>query len=129
MVYRLLGAAAFALGIASSGATPLAAQQPDSARRPHVMATVVVSGGRVRRASVAENAQLRRELARHDARIVTLEHHLDSLRMQADSLDRDRVYFEAATAQARMRRMQIEQRLRQLETRPASAVDTGVVTP
>ena len=129
MLYRLLGAAALALGVAIPGAASLAAQQPDSTRRPHVMATVVVSGARSRRATAAENSRLRREVVRYDSRIVTLEHQLDSLRTVADSLDRDRVYFEAAAAQARMRRKQIEQRLRQIETRPASEADTTVATP
>jgi septal ring factor EnvC (AmiA/AmiB activator) len=129
MLYRLLGAAALVLGVAIPGAAPLAAQQPDSVRRPHVMATVVVSGGRSRRATAAENTKLRRELARYDSRILTLQNQLDSLRTVADSLDRDRVYFEAAADQARMRRMQIEQRLRQLEARPVPAADTGVATP
>jgi chromosome segregation ATPase len=126
MLYRLLGAAALVLGVAIPGAAPLAAQQPDSVRRPHVMATVVVSGSRTRRATAAENTRLRRELVRYDSRILTLQNQLDSLRTVADSLDRDRVYFEAAAAQARMRRVQIEQRLRQLETRPA---DTAAATP
>jgi len=129
MLYRLLGAAALVLGIAIPGAAPLAAQQPDSVRRPHVMATVVVSSSRSPRATAAENTRLRRELARYDSRIVGLQNQLDSLRTVADSLDRDRVYFEAAAAHARMRRMQIEQRLRQLEPRPVPATDSTAATP
>jgi chromosome segregation ATPase len=129
MLYRLLGAAAFVLGAAISDAAPLAAQQRDSVGQRHVMATVVVSGTRARRATAVENSRLRRELSRYDARIVTLQHQLDSLKTLADSLDKDRVYFESAAAQARSRRMQIEQRLRQLETRPTPAPDPAVATP
>jgi hypothetical protein len=131
MPHRLLGTAALALGVALFGAAPLAAQGTDSVAAPHVMATVVVNGsqGRGRRASVIENARLQRELARYDARIVALQLHLDSLRTYADALDHDRVYFEAATAQARTRRAQIEQRLRQLEARSAPAADTTLATP
>lgn len=117
MPHRLLGAA-LALGVALVGVAPLAAQRPDSVAAPHVMAAVVVNGSSPnRRASVAENVRLQRELARYDARIVALQVRLDSLRTRADSVDRDRVYFEAATAQARSRRAQIEQRLRDLENR------------
>jgi hypothetical protein len=131
MPHRPLGAAALALGIALFGAAPLAAQSTDSVAAPHVMAAVVVNGSRgpERRASVAENRRLQRELARYDARIVALELHLDSLRTYADSLDRDRVYFEAATAQARVRRTQIEHRLRELEARTAPDADTKLATP
>jgi septal ring factor EnvC (AmiA/AmiB activator) len=131
MPHRLLGAAALALGVAFFGAAPLAAQSTDSVAAPHVMATVVVNGspGNQRRASVVENARLRRELARYDARIAVLQLHLDSLKTHADSLDRDRVYFEAATAQARTRRTQIERRLRELEGRTAPVADTTLATP
>lgn len=131
MSQRFLGAAALALGIALLGAAPLSAQSADSVPAPHVMATVVVNGSQTRgpRASVVENARLTRELARYDARIVALSMHLDSLRTHADSLDRDRVHFEAAAAQARMRRAQIERRLRELEARTGSAPDTTLATP
>jgi septal ring factor EnvC (AmiA/AmiB activator) len=131
MPHRLLGAAALALGVAFFGAAPLAAQSTDSVAAPHVMATVVVNGSpdNQRRASVVENARLRRELARYDARIAVLQLHLDSLKTHADSLDRDRVYFEAATAQARTRRTQIERRLRELEGRTAPVADTTLATP
>ena len=129
MSLRFLGAAA--LGIALLGAAPLSAQRADSVPAPHVMATVVVNGSQARggRASVVQNARLTRELARYDARIVALSMHLDSLKTRADSLDRDRVYFEAAAAQARTRRAEIERRLRELEARTGSAPDTTLATP
>jgi septal ring factor EnvC (AmiA/AmiB activator) len=128
---RLLAAATLALGAVFLGAAPIAAQTADSIARTHVMATVVVDGStsRQRRASARENATLRRELVRYDARILALQSQLDSLRTYADSLDRDRVYFEAAAAQARSRRTQIEQRLRDLEARTAPAADTTLATP
>jgi chromosome segregation ATPase len=129
MPHRLLGAAALALGLALVGAAPLAAQRTDSVAAPHVMATVVVNGARERRASLAENVRLQRELARYDARIVSLQGQLDSLKSRADSLDRDRVYFEAAAAQARMRRSQVEQRLRDVEGRSAPGSGTQRATP
>jgi septal ring factor EnvC (AmiA/AmiB activator) len=127
MSHRLLRAGAIALGIALVGAAPLAAQRADSVAAPHVMATVVVNPQQ-RRASPVENARLRRELARYDARIVSLEQHLDSLKTYADSLDRDRVYLEAARAQARARRTQVERRLRELEGR-APVADSTLATP
>jgi septal ring factor EnvC (AmiA/AmiB activator) len=117
---RPLHAIALAIGIYFALPASLAAQSADSVP-PHVMAAVVVHG----RPTAAENARLRRDLARYDARINTLQHHLDSLRTYADSLDRDRVYFEAAAAQARARRAALEQRLRDLETRPKSSGDTS----
>lgn len=130
MPHRLPGAAALALGIALFGAAPLAAQRADSAAVPHVMATVVVNGSHgQRRASAAENTRLRRELARYDARVIALQQHLDSLKTYADSLNRDRVYFEAAATQARARRTQIERRLRELEARTAPRADSAVATP
>jgi septal ring factor EnvC (AmiA/AmiB activator) len=127
MSHRYLGAIALAFGVALVVPASLAAQTADSARAPHVMAAVVVEGST--RASAAENARLRRDLARYDTRINNLQHHLDSLKTHADSLDRDRVHFEAAAAQARARRTQIEQRLRELETRTARPTDTPVSTP
>ena len=132
MPHHLLGAAALALGIAlSAGAAPLAAQRFDSLPAPRVMATVVVSAsqGHQSRALVAQNARLQRELARYDARVVALQVHLDSLKTRAEALDRDRAYFEAATAQARLRRTQIAQRLRELEARTAPRADTTIATP
>lgn len=128
MCHRVLHAAALAIGIALVLPASLAAQSPDSTGAPHVMAAVVVTGSHGR-PSAAENARLKRDLARYDARIATLQHHLDSLRTYADSLDRDRVHFEAAAAQARARRTAIEQRLRQLETRPAAPGDNPTATP
>ncbi len=128
MCHRVLHAAALAIGIALVLPASLAAQSPDSTGAPHVMAAVVVNGSHGR-PSAAENARLKRDLARYDARIATLQHHLDSLRTYADSLDRDRVHFEAAAAQARARRTAIEQRLRQLETRPAAPGDNPTATP
>ena len=103
MPSRLMGAGAFALGIILFGAGPLSAQSTDSIPATHVMAAVIVNAPRSRdaRASVAENRRLRRDLAQYDARIVALELQLDRLRTVADSLDRDRVYFEAAAAHAR----------------------------
>ena len=74
-------------------------------------------------------ARLKRDLARYDARITTLQHQLDSLKTYADSLDRDRAYFEAAAAQARARRAMIEQRLRDLEARSTRPTDSPVATP
>lgn len=124
MSHRHLGAAALALGISFFGPASLAAQRADSVPAPHVMATVVVQGTSDRPASNRENARLKRDLARYDARIVSLETHLDSLKTYADSLDRDRAYFEAAAAQARARRAQIEQRLRDLEARTGPPADT-----
>ena len=130
MPHRLLGAAALTLGIALVGVAPLAAQSTDSVAAPHVMATVVVNGSsRERRASVAENARLQRELARYDARILSLQGRLDSLKTFGDSLARDRVYFEAAAAQARTRRAQVEQRLRELESRTVPGSGTSRATP
>lgn len=128
MPYSLPGAAALVLGIALFGASPLSAQSTDSASTPHVMAAIVVKAPS-HRASAAENRRLSRELARYDERIVTLEHHLDSLKTYADSLDRDRIYLEAATAQARARRARIEQRLRELEARQTPSSDTPLATP
>ncbi len=128
MSHRDLGAVALALGIALFAPASLGAQSADSARAPHMMAAVVVNGSRGRPTAV-ENARLKRDLAKYDARIATLQHHLDSLRTYADSLDRDRAHFEAAAAQARARRTAIEQRLRQLETRPASPADSPNATP
>ena len=128
MCHRVLHAAALAIGIALVLPASLAAQSPDSTGAPHVMTAVVVNGSHGR-PSAAENARLKRDLARYDARIATLQHHLDSLRTYADSLDRDRVHFEAAAAQARARRTAIEQRLRQLETRPAAPGDNPTATP
>jgi septal ring factor EnvC (AmiA/AmiB activator) len=128
MSHRHLGAVALALGIALVTPACLAAQTADSARAPHVMTTVVVHASQGR-PSAAENARLKRDLARFDARIATLQHHLDSLKTHADSLDRDRVHFEAAAAQARARRTAIEQRLRQLETRTTSPGDSPTTTP
>ncbi len=128
MCHRVLHAAALAIGIALVLPASLAAQSPDSTGAPHVMAAVVVNGSHGR-PSAAENARLKRDLARYDARIATLQHHLDSLRTYADSLDRDRVHFEAAAAHARARRTAIEQRLRQLETRPAAPGDNPTATP
>ena len=128
MPYRLMGAGAFALGTILLGAAPVSAQSTDSIPAAHVMAAVVVNArGRDVRPSAPENARLRRDLARYDARIVTLELHLERLRTFADSLDRDRVYFEAAAAQARVRRARMEQRLRELEGR--TAPDTTLATP
>ena len=128
MCHRVLHAAALAIGIALVLPASLAAQSPDSTGAPHVMAAVVVNGSHGR-PSAAENARLKRDLARYEARIATLQRHLDSLRTYADSLDRDRVHFEAAAAQARARRTAIEQRLRQLETRPAAPGDNPTATP
>ena len=128
MPYSLPGAAALVLGIALLGASPLSAQATDSAATPHVMAAVVVRAPG-HGASVRENRRLSRELRRYDERIVTLEHHLDSLKTYADSLDRDRVYLEAAAAQARARRAQMEQRLRELEARQTSASDGPLARP
>ena len=124
MPHRHLGALAFALGISLFGPASLAAQRPDSVPTPHVMATVVVHGRSDQRPSAAENTRLKRDLARYDGRILSLQTHLDSLKTYADSLDRDRAYFEAAAAQARARRAQIEQRLRDLEARTAAPADT-----
>ena len=124
MPHRHLGAIALALGLSLFGPASLAAQRADSVPAPHVMATVVVHGTSNRPASNRENARLRRDLARYDARIISLETHLDSLKTYADSLVRDRAYFEAAAAQARARRAQIEQRLRDLEARTAPSDDT-----
>lgn len=130
MSHHLLGAAALALGIALFDATPLAAQRTDSVPAPHVMATVVVNGSsQHRRATAVENARLRRELSRYDARIMELQGHLDSLKTYADSLDRDRVHLEAAAADARSRRTRIEQRLRELETRAVPRGDSTLATP
>ena len=126
MPSRLMGAGAFALGTILFGATPLLAQSTDSIPPAHVMAAVVVNASRP---SVAENRRLRRELALYDARIITLQVHLDSLRTIADSLDRDRVYFEAAAAHARARRAQMEQRLREVEGRAAPVPDSTLATP
>ncbi|HJR67750.1 MAG TPA: hypothetical protein VJ802_15060 [Gemmatimonadaceae bacterium] len=128
MCHRLLHAAALAIGIALVLPASLAAQSPDSTGVPHVMAAVIVNGSHGR-PSAAENARLKRDLARYDARIATLQHHLDSLKTYADSLDRDRVHFEAAAAQARTRRTAIEQRLRQLETRTTAPGDNPTATP
>lgn len=118
MPHRFTGAAALALGITLAAATPLAAQQAtDSGSDPHVMAAVVVNGSRNHsRPSVAENARLERELARYDARIVALELHLDSLKTKAELLDRGRASLEAAAAETRQRRLELEQRLRELES-------------
>ena len=124
MPHRHLGAVALALGISLFGPASLAAQRSDSLPAPHVMAAVVVRGTSEHRPSAAENTRLKRDLARYDARILSLQTHLDSLKTYADSLDRDRAYFEAAAAQARARRAQIEQRLRDLETRTAPPADT-----
>jgi septal ring factor EnvC (AmiA/AmiB activator) len=125
MLHRRIGALALALGTLF-GPARLVAQQADSVPAPHVMAAVVVHGSHAgeRRASAAENARLKRDLARYDARIATLELHLDSLRTYADSLDRDRIYFEAAAAQARARRAAMEQRLRELESRASPHTDS-----
>jgi septal ring factor EnvC (AmiA/AmiB activator) len=128
MAYSLPGAAALVLGIALLGASPLSAQSTDSASTPHVMAVIVVKAPG-QRASAAENRRLSRELARYDERIVTLQHHLDSLKTYADSIDRDRVYLEAAAAQARARRARIEQRLRELEARQTPSSETPLGTP
>jgi septal ring factor EnvC (AmiA/AmiB activator) len=128
MSHRHLSAVALAVGIALFGPASLTAQSADSARAPHVMAAVVVDGSH-ERPSAAKNARLKRDLAKYDARIATLQHHLDSLKTYADSLDRDRVHFEAAAAQARARRAAIEQRLRQLESRPSSPGDAPTATP
>ena len=125
MLHRRLGALALTLG-ALFGPARLIAQHADSVPAPHVMAAVVVNGSHAgeRRASAGENARLRRDLARYDARIATLARHLDSLRTYADSLDRDRVYFEAAAARTRARRAAMEQRLRELEARTSPHTDT-----
>lgn len=128
MSHRHLGAIALALGIGLAVPASLTAQTADSARAPHVMTAVVVHGSHGQ-PSAAENARLKRELVRYDARIATLQHHLDSLRTYADSLDRDRVHFEAAAAQARARRTAIEQRLRLLETRAPAPGDSPTTTP
>jgi hypothetical protein len=127
MPTRLMGAGAFALGTILFGAAPLSAQSTDSIPPAHVMAAVVVNASRS--PSAAENRRLRRDLAQYDARIITLELHLDSLRTIADSLDRDRVYFEAAAASARARRARMEQRLREIEGRAAPASDSTLATP
>lgn len=127
MPYSLPGAAALVLGIALLGASPLSAQRTDSAATPHVMAAVVVKADY--RATASENRRLSRELARYDERILTLEHLLDSLKTYADSLDRDRVYLEAAAAQARARRSRMEQRLRELEARKIPPAGTPLATP
>jgi len=125
---RHLGGLALAAGIALFGPASLKAQSADSAHAPHVMATVVVNASHGR-PTAAENARLKRDLAKYDARIANLQHHLDSLKTYADSLDRDRLHFEAAAAQARARRTAIEQRLRQLETRTPSSGDSPTLTP
>lgn len=127
MPHRYLGALALAIGVALSVPASLAAQTADSARAPHVMAAVVVNGSH--RASAAENARLRRDLAQYDARLNNLQHHLDSLKTYADSLDRDRVLFEAAAAHARARRALIEHRLRELEARATRPPEAPVATP
>lgn len=124
MPRRHVCAVALGLGIALFGPASLAAQRPDSVSAPHVMATVVVHGTSDHRPSAAENTRLKRDLARYDVRIIALQTHLDSLKTYADSLDRDRAYFEAAAAQARARRAQIEQRLRDLEARTTPSADT-----
>lgn len=123
MLHRRIGVLALALGTLF-GPARLVAQQADSVPAPHVMAAVVVRGSAGERASAAQNARLKRDLARYDARIATLELHLDSLRTYADSLDRDRIYFEAAAAQARARRAAMEQRLRELEARTSPHTDS-----
>jgi septal ring factor EnvC (AmiA/AmiB activator) len=127
MPHRYLGAVALAFGVALAVPASLRAQTADSARVPHVMATVVVDGSH--RPSAAENARLKRDLSRYDARINNLQHQLDSLKTYADSLDRDRAHFEAAAAQARARRVLIEQRLRELEVRPTRPTDNPIATP
>ena len=127
MPHRHLSALALALGLSLVAPTLLFAQTADSASAPHIMAAVVVTGSH--RPSVRENARLKRELARYDERIATLELHLDSLKTYADSLDRDRVYFEAAAAHARARRTAMERRLRDLELRTARSSDTPISTP
>ena len=130
MPSRLMGAGAFALGTILLGAGSLSAQQTDSIPPTHVMAAVIVNAPRGdARASAAENRRLRRDLAQYDARIIALEVHLDRLRTFADSLERDRVYFEAAAAHARVRRERMEQRLRELEARVVPASDTTLSTP
>lgn len=119
MSHRLTGAAALAVGIVLAAATPLAAQQSaDSVSDPHVMAAVVINGSRshARRPTAAENAKLERDLARYDARIVALQLHLDSLKTQAQLLERDRASLEAAAAETRQRRLELEQRLRERES-------------
>jgi septal ring factor EnvC (AmiA/AmiB activator) len=127
MPHRYFGAVALALGLPLFAPTLLSAQSADSVPAPHLMTAVVVNGSH--RPSARENARLKRELARYDARIAALELHLDSLKTYADSLDRDRVYFEAAAAHARARRMAMEQRLRDLEARTARSSDAPISTP
>ncbi len=127
MPFSLPCAAALILG-ALLGTSPLFAQNAESAAAPHVMAAVVVKAPN-HRASAAENRHLSRELRRYEERIIRLEHHLDSLKTYADSLDRDRIYLEAAAAQARARRARIEQRLRELEGRQTSPSDASLATP
>jgi hypothetical protein len=119
MVHRLLRVVVPVAALVALRASPLVAQAADSLPALHVMPPIVVTdvAARGQRASHAGNARLERALSRYDARIAVLEGQLDSLRTVADSLDRDRVYFEAATAHARMRRTQMEQRLRDLEAR------------
>jgi hypothetical protein len=131
MPSRLMGAGAFALGIILFGAGPLSAQSTDSIPATHVLAAVIVNAplSRDARASVVENRRLRRDLAHYDARIVALEVQLDRLRTVADSLDRDRLYFEAAAAHARLRRERMEQRLRELEGRTVPTSDSTLATP
>jgi hypothetical protein len=130
MPSRLMGAGTFALGTILLGAGSLSAQQIDSIPPTHVMAAVIVNAPRGDApASAAENRRLRRDLAQYDARIIALEVHLDRLRTVADSLERDRVYFEAAAAHARVRRERMEQRLRELEARVVPAPDTTLATP
>jgi septal ring factor EnvC (AmiA/AmiB activator) len=133
MPYSLPGAAALVFAIALLDASPLSAQAIDSTSRPHVMAAVVVKAPQ-HRATATENRRLSRELREYDERIMTLKLHLDSLKTYADSLDRDRVYLEAATAQARARRAHMEQRLRELEARKppssdAPSSDARLATP
>jgi septal ring factor EnvC (AmiA/AmiB activator) len=120
MPQRILHALALAMGLAVVLPASVAAQSADSVP-PHVMTAVVVHG----RPTAAGNARLKRDLARYDARIANLQQHLDSLKIYADSLDRDRVYFEAAAAQARARRAAMEQRLRELEARPKPSGDSS----
>lgn len=129
MLHSLSRGAALACGLALLGAMPVFAQSADSSSSaPHVMAAVVVKAN-THRASVAENRRLARELARYDARIVALQLHLDSLKTYADSLDRDRVYLEAAAAQARARRARVEQRLREIESQGTNPTDSRLSTP
>jgi len=117
----LMMAAAAAVAAVLVAARPASAQtetQADSARR---LAPVIVTATPATtpdgREITRENRRFARELSAYDRRIGQLENHLERLKtVVSDSLTAEAARLDRAVAETRARRLELEARLRKLET-------------